>query len=413
VTLATSPLAPTGFPELPPIAGVKLATAAAGIRRNHRADLLVAEMAPGTSVAGTLTRSLCPAAPVEWCRRVLDQGDRSARALVCNSGNANAFTGKAGEISTELTALAVASGLGVSAESVLVASTGLIGEPMPDEKVAAALPPLLESLQPSDKQGWQEAAEAIRTTDTFAKGSFASVNGTDATIVGIAKGSGMIAPDMATMLGFLFTDLAVAPEILQSSLSSAVNRSFNRITVDSDTSTNDSVLLFATGAGSADPIISTSDPRLPAFQAALENVTLDLAQQIIRDGEGATKLVAVKVTGAVSEDSAAAIAKSIADSPLVKTALAAGDANWGRVVMAVGKAGQPANRDRLAIWIGPEQVAESGSVLDGYRESVATEHLGQDEVEITVDVGVGEHQATVWTCDLTHGYIEINAGYRT
>jgi glutamate N-acetyltransferase/amino-acid N-acetyltransferase len=284
---------------------------------------------------------------------------------------------------------------------------------MPDEKVAAALPPLLESLQPSGKQGWQEAAEAIRTTDTFAKGSFASVNGAGATIVGIAKGSGMIAPDMATMLGFLFTDLAVAPEILQSSLSSAVNRSFNRITVDSDTSTNDSVLLFATGAGSADPIISTSDPRLPAFQAALENVTLDLAQQIIRDGEGATKLVAVKVTGAVSEDSAAAIAKSIADSPLVKTALAAGDANWGRVVMAVGKAGQPANRDRLAIWIGPEQVAESGSVLDGYRESVATEHLAQDEVEITVDVGVGEHQATVWTCDLTHGYIEINAGYRT
>jgi glutamate N-acetyltransferase/amino-acid N-acetyltransferase len=413
MTLAASPLAPAGFPDLPPVAGVKLATAAAGIRKNHRTDLLVAELAPGTSVAGTLTRSLCPAAPVEWCRRVLDQGDRGARALVCNSGNANAFTGKAGDVSTKLTALAVASGLEVPVDSVMVASTGLIGEPMPDEQITAAIPPLLDNLQPSDPHGWKDAAEAIRTTDTFSKGSFALVNGTDATIVGIAKGSGMIAPDMATMLGFLFTDLAVAPEILQSSLSSAVNRSFNRITVDSDTSTNDSVLLFATGAGSADPITSTSDPRISDFQAALDNVTLDLAQQIIRDGEGATKFVAVKVTGAVTEDSAAVIAKSIADSPLVKTALAAGDANWGRVVMAVGKAGQPANRDRLAIWIGPEQVAEAGSVLDGYRESVATEHLAQDEVEITVDVGVGEHQATVWTCDLTHGYIEINAGYRT
>jgi len=413
VTLAASPLAPAGFPDLPPVAGVKLATAAAGIRKNNRADLLVAELAPGTSVAGTLTRSLCPAAPVEWCRRVLDQGDRGARALVCNSGNANAFTGKAGEVSTELTALAVASGLEVPVDSVLVASTGLIGEPMPDEKITAAVPPLLDNLQPSGAHGWKDAAEAIRTTDTFAKGSFAPVNGTDATIVGIAKGSGMIAPDMATMLGFLFTDLAVAPDILQDSLTAAVNRSFNRITVDSDTSTNDTVLLFATGSGSTDPITSTSDPRLDDFQAALNNVTLDLAQQIIRDGEGATKFVAVKVTGAVSEDSAAVIAKSIADSPLVKTALAAGDANWGRVVMAVGKAGQPANRDRLAIWIGPEQVAESGSVLDGYRESVATEHLAQHEVEIMVDVGVGEHQATVWTCDLTHGYIEINAGYRT
>jgi glutamate N-acetyltransferase/amino-acid N-acetyltransferase len=413
VTIATSPLAPAGFPDVPPVAGVKLATVAAGIRKNHRTDLLVAELAPGTSVAGTLTRSLCPAAPVEWCRRVLDQGDRSARALVCNSGNANAFTGKAGEISTELTALAVASGLGIPADSVLVASTGLIGEPMPDEKVTAAIPLLLDGLLPSDREGWQNAAEAIRTTDTFAKGSFATVNGTDAIVVGIAKGSGMIAPDMATMLGFLFTDLAVAPEILQSSLISAVNRSFNRITVDSDTSTNDSVLLFATGAGSAKPITTASDPRLANFQAALDDVTLDLAQLIIRDGEGASKFVAVKVTGAVSEDSAAAIARSIADSPLVKTALAAGDANWGRVVMAVGKAGQPANRDRLAIWIGPEQVAESGTVLDSYRESVATDHLMGDEIEVRVDVGVGEHEATVWTCDLTHGYIEINAGYRT
>ncbi|MEX1093340.1 MAG: bifunctional glutamate N-acetyltransferase/amino-acid acetyltransferase ArgJ [Acidimicrobiia bacterium] len=413
MTDSVSPLAPASFPRLPSVAGVELGTAAAGIRKKERTDLLVAKFSPGTSVAGVFTRSLCPAAPVEWCRRIIDSGDGTARALVCNSGNANAFTGKAGEVSTELTAVTVASSLGVPADSVLVASTGVIGEPMPDDRLTAALPPLLSGLSAAGSEGWEQAADAIRTTDTFSKGAYAPIPGTGSSVVGIAKGSGMIAPDMATMLGFVFTDLAIAPEILQESLTASVNKSFNRITVDSDTSTNDTVLLFATGAGAEEPIMSREDPRLEAFQGALEAVTLDLAQQIIRDGEGATKFVAVNVTGAASEESAVAIGRSIANSPLVKTALAAGDANWGRVVMAVGKAGQPANRDKLAIWIGPEQVAASGTVLDGYREEVAAAHLALDEVEITVSVGVGEHEATVWTCDLTHGYIEINAGYRT
>ncbi len=411
--MSISPLAPNSFPELPPIAGVELGTAAAGIRKKERTDLLVAKFSPGTSVAGVFTRTLCPAAPVEWCRRIIESGDGKAQALVCNSGNANAFTGKAGEVSTELTAVTVATALGIPADAVLVASTGVIGEPMPDDRITAAIPELLSGLGASAPAGWEQAAGAIRTTDTFSKGACASIPGTDASVVGIAKGSGMIAPDMATMLGFVFTDLGIAPDILQESLNASVEKSFNRITVDSDTSTNDTVLLFATGAGIDDPITDWNDPRLDAFQGALEAVTLDLAHQIVRDGEGATKFASVKVTGAASEESAVAIARSIADSPLVKTAMAAGDANWGRVVMAVGKAGQPANRDKLAIWIGPEQVAASGTVLDGYREEAATAHLALDEVEITVDVGVGEHEATVWTCDLTHGYIEINAGYRT
>ncbi|MGF1617436.1 MAG: bifunctional glutamate N-acetyltransferase/amino-acid acetyltransferase ArgJ [Acidimicrobiia bacterium] len=410
--MTLSPLAPENFPELPSIAGVELATTAAGIRKNQRTDLLVAALAPRTTVAGVFTRSLCPAAPVEWCRRIIENGG-TARALVCNSGNANAFTGKAGEVSAELTAVTVATALGIPADSVLVASTGIIGEPMPDDRITAAIPPLLSGLGAAESAGWEQAADAIRTTDTFSKGSFAPIPGTGSSLVGIAKGSGMIAPDMATMLGFIFTDLGIAPAILQESLKASVDMSFNRITVDSDTSTNDTVLLFATGAGDDAPITDKEDPRLSGFQDALEAVTLDLAQQIIRDGEGATKFVSVKVTGAASEESAVAIARSIADSPLVKTTLAAGDANWGRVVMAVGKAGQPANRDKLAIWIGPEQVAASGTVRDGYREEVAAAHLALDEVEITVDVGVGGDEATVWTCDLTHGYIEINAGYRT
>lgn len=411
--MTLSPLTPSRFPVLPPVAGVELGTAAAGIRKKGRADLLVAQFPPGTSVAGVFTRSLCPAAPVEWCRRILEDGDGTARALVCNSGNANAFTGKAGEVSTELTAVTVASSLGIPADSVFVTSTGVIGEPMPDDKISAAVPPLLAGLTAAGPEAWEQAANAIRTTDTFAKGAFAPVPGTDASVVGIAKGSGMIAPDMATMLAFVFTDLPIAPELLQESLTASVNKSFNRITVDSDTSTNDTVLLFATGASSEAPITSRHDPRFEAFQGALGGVTLDLAHQVIRDGEGATKFVAVRVTGAASEESAAVIARSIANSPLVKTALAAGDANWGRVVMAVGKAGQPANRDKLAIWIGPEQVAASGTVLDTYQEEAAAAHLALDEVEITVDVGVGDHETTVWTCDLTHGYIEINAGYRT
>jgi glutamate N-acetyltransferase/amino-acid N-acetyltransferase len=256
-----SPLAPDSFPRLPSISGVELGTAAAGIRKSQRTDLLVAVVAPGTSVAGVFTQSMCPAAPVEWCRRIIETGDGTARALVCNSGNANAFTGKAGEVSTELTAVTVASILGVPADSVFVASTGIIGEPMPDDRVTAAIPGLLSGLATSESGGWEQAADAIRTTDTFSKGAHARVPGTGASVVGIAKGSGMIAPDMATMLGFVFTDLGIAPEILQESLTASVNKSFNRITVDSDTSTNDAVLLFATGASAGAPIVSTDDPR--------------------------------------------------------------------------------------------------------------------------------------------------------
>ncbi len=408
-----SPLAPDVFPSLPAVSGVSLATVAAGIRKRGRDDLLIAHMAPGSAVAATLTSSACPAAPIEWCRKTLEEGDGSAEALVCNSGNANAFTGKSGMVSTEKMAEGVSSLLGVSPRKVMVASTGVIGEPMPDDRIAEGIRRAGSGLVASGPDSWEAAAGAIRTTDTFSKAAWVGVAGTRANIVGIAKGSGMIAPDMATMLGFLFTDLAVSPSILQASLARAVSTTFNRITVDSDTSTNDAVLLFATGQSGDEPIADGSDPRLESFQEALDEVCLSLAKQIVRDGEGATKLVSVTAAGAVSEHSALKIARSIAESPLVKTALAAEDANWGRIVMAVGKAGEPADRDQLAIWIGRELVASAGRAAEGYSEAAASAHLKGDEVNIRVDVGVGEHEATMWTCDLTHGYIEINAGYRT
>ena len=410
---SVSPLAPSSFPDIPPIAGVQLATYAAGIKYESRPDLFLASLAEGTSVAGTFTRSKCPSAPVEWCRRILDEENRTARALVCNSGNANAFTGAAGAASAALTAEIVAEALGVDADRVYLASTGVIGEPLPDDILSDGLVGLVDNLDVASTQAWADAAKAICTTDTFSKGAAARINSTAAHIAGIAKGSGMIAPDMATMLAFVFTDLAVAPEILQSCLSSSVAQSFNRITVDSDTSTSDTVLLFATGEQIDDEISSLEDSRLPQFQAALDCVLLDLAHQIVRDGEGATKFVEVTVTGAESDDSAHKIARSIADSPLVSTALAAQDANWGRIVMAVGKAGEKADRDRLAIWIGTEQVTSNGAAHPGYSEPRATQHLQQDEVELRVDVGIARGSATVWTCDLTHGYIEINAGYRS
>ena len=409
MTDAVSPLAPGSFPTLPPIAGVQLATHAAGIRYEDRPDLFLASLAAGTTVAATFTQSLCPAAPVDWCRRLLAEGDGTARAVVCNSGNANAFTGRSGEAAAELTAATVAEALGIAPGEVFLASTGVIGEALPGPALSAGLPRLVEALVTSGP----EAAAAIRTTDTFSKGAGARIEGTAAHVVGIAKGSGMIAPDMATMLAFVFTDLAVAPDLLQTCLSASVQRSFNRITVDSDTSTSDTVLLFATGEQIDDDLHTPDDPRLGSFQEALDRVTLDLAQQIVRDGEGATKFVEVTVDGAESEEAARVIALAIGNSPLVKTALAAADANWGRIVMAVGKAGQRADRDRLAIWIGDEQVADAGVVHPGYSEDRATAHLQGDEVRLRVDVGVGDATATVWTCDLTHGYIDINAGYRS
>ena len=404
---AVSPLAPPSFPNLPDIGGVRLAAYAAGLRYEGRPDLFLAELAPGTVVAGTFTKSLCPSAPVDWCRRILPA--RTARAVVCNAGNANAFTGAAGTTSAELTAQVIAEVIGTQPDEVYLASTGVIGEALDDHALAAALPLLATS-----SASWLDAATAIGTTDTYPKGAGCTgdYGGTQAAIAGIAKGSGMIAPDMATMLSFVFTDLAVDPVALQAATSAAVGRSYNRITVDSDTSTSDTVLVFATGAAGNDPLAEGADG-WDQFVEDLQGVNLALAHQIVRDGEGATKFVEITVSGAADDAAAEVIALAIANSPLVKTAIAAEDANWGRIVMAVGKAGEEADRDQLAIWIGAEQVTAAGVALDGYSEERATEFLLQDEIEIRVDVGVGGGTATVWTCDLTHGYIEINAGYRS
>ena len=407
------PPTPGLFPSMPPIAGLRLATHAAKMRYEDRDDLFLAELAEGTTVAGTFTRSRCPAAPVDWCRQILAKGNRTARAVVCNAGNANAFTGAAGDHTTALTAAIIGSGLGVDAERVYLASTGVIGEPMPDDVLRHALPELATRLANANGHIWEAAAGAIKTTDTFAKGAFDRIPATAAHVAAIAKGSGMIAPDMATMLAFVFTDLGVAPDVLQFALDRAVAGSFNRITVDGDTSTNDTVLMFATGEQIDEEITTTDDNRFPEFQATLDGVLRDLAQQIVRDGEGATKFVEVTVTGASSDASAGTIAFAIGNSPLVKTALAAEDANWGRIVMAVGKAGQPADRDKLAIWMGSELVAHDGAQAEDYSEERATAHLEEDEVSIQVDVGVGDGSATIWTCDLTHGYIDVNARYRS
>ncbi len=408
-----SPLAPASFPELPAVKGVQLATFEAGLRYQNRADLMLALLDEGTTVAGVFTKSLCPSAPVDWSRSILSSG--TARAVVCNSGNANAFTGEAGATSARLTAKTIATSLGIDAHEVHLASTGVIGETLPDDRLEEGLKSLVAELTPPGPSSWEAAANAIRTTDTFAKGSSAQLNldGTAVSVVGIAKGSGMISPDMATMLGFVFTDAAVSSDVLQTMLSGAASESYNRITVDSDTSTSDSVWLFATGASGVQPIESVDDPRYGELAAAVDAVNLDLAHQIVRDGEGATKFVEISVSGAEHDDAAAIVALSIANSPLVKTALAAEDANWGRIVMAVGKAGQRADRDALKIWIGDELVADHGVQVPNYSEDRATEHLKQAEVTITVDVGIAEGKATVWTCDLTHGYIEINAGYRS
>ena len=403
-----SPLAPAAFPAVPAVAGVRLAVAAAGIRYVGRDDVVLAEMPPGSTVAGVFTRSLCTAAPVDWCRHALAAGSGRGRAIIVNSGNANAFTGAAGYRVAQHTAESVAGVLGAHAHEVLVASTGVIGEDLPVEHIDAALGGLIAGLSAPDPKTWEAAAVAIGTTDTFPKGAAAPVAGTGAQVAGIAKGSGMIAPDMATMLAFVFTDLAVDPQLAQDCLAASVEKSFNRITVDSDTSTSDTVILAATGASGVQ-----ARQHMDAFGDALDSVTLDLAHQIVRDGEGASKFVTVTVTGASDDAAAQTIARAVADSPLVKTALAASDANWGRIVAAVGKAGQRADRDRLSIWIGDEQCAEHGVCRPGYSEARASEHLAGSEIELRADVGVGAGEATVWTCDLTHGYIDINAGYRT
>ena len=394
---------------MPPIPGVTLNVARARYKEWDRCDLTFVEFAPGTVVAGVLTQSRCPSPEVEWCRAALTLGH--ARALVVNAGNANAFTGGRGRAAVEAIAAHAAQHLGCQPSDVFVASTGVIGVPLPIDKAEAGLDAAFTTA-PCD---WRAAAETIGTTDTYPKGAStaAMVDGRRVTLTGIIKGSGMIAPDMATMLGFIFTDAAVEPGFLQRALTAANAPSFSCITVDGDTSTSDTVLAFATGAAGNQPLADDDSPGADAFRAALADLCRQLALLVVRDGEGATKLIEVEVTGAESDRSAHRIAMSIAHSPLVKTAIAGEDANWGRVVMAVGKAGEPAERDTLSIRFGDTQVASNGLAIESYDEAPVTTHLKGQEVEIGVDLALGEGRATVWTCDLTHGYISINADYRS
>lgn len=408
-----SPLAPDNFPNLLPVAGVEVGAAAAGLRYQGRPDLMLARLAEGTKAAGVFTKSKMPAAPVDWCKKALQENGGSARALVVNAGNANAFTGVRGEKATTATARHAADIVGCNENEVLVASTGVIGEPLDTARFPTYLKRINDGLSGAM---WHEVAQAITTTDTFPKGCsrVATVDGRPVVISGIAKGSGMIAPDMATMLGFIFTNANVSAACLQDLLQSTTTKSFNAITVDGDTSTNDCVLAFATGKNAnADVIESANDARLADFASKFEEVAVSLAQQIVRDGEGATKFVSVDVSGAASDPAAQVIAKSIANSPLVKTAIAGEDPNWGRLVMAIGKSGEQANRDALAIWIGEQLVAENGMVSRHYSEATAAEHMRGQNIDLKVDVGVGTGQAVVWTCDMTHGYIDINADYRS
>jgi glutamate N-acetyltransferase / amino-acid N-acetyltransferase len=406
-----SPLAPEAFPGLEAIAGVRLATAETGIRYKNRPDVLLALMPKGTTVAGCLTTSKSSSAPVDWCKAGLKQG--SARALLVNAGNANAFTGRAGVATVTAVARAAAKQFGCKAAEVFQASTGVIGEPLNPDFIVKALPELDASASP---EHWTAAAKAIMTTDTFAKASVAKAKlGRDTvTIQGIAKGSGMIAPDMATMLVFIFTDAAIPAKALQAMLSASVSKTFNCITVDGDTSTSDTVLLFATGAkGKVTGLKSAADVRLKAFAKALDTVCHDLALQVARDGEGAEKLIEITLTGAENNKAAHKIAMSIANSPLVKTAIAGEDANWGRIVMAIGKAGEKAIRDKLKIKIGGIQVAKSGMRDATYKEADIMPHMQGRHIVIEADVGVGKGKSTVWTCDLTHRYIDINGSYRS
>jgi glutamate N-acetyltransferase / amino-acid N-acetyltransferase len=408
-----SPLAPEHFPEMPPIDGVKLATAAAGIRYAGRTDVLVVLLDPGTAVAGVFTRSKCPSAPVDWCRAHLKAG--VARALVVNSGNANAFTGKSGSEAAKLTADVTAAAAGCKPSAVFLASTGVIGEPLDATKFGTVMDRLVADAAPG---AWHEAAKAIMTTDTFPKGAaaIARLGGTTVTICGIAKGAGMIAPDMATMLSFVFTDAPISARVLQGLLKDGVADTFNAVTIDGDTSTSDTLLAFATGAAAArgvTPIAKATDPRLPAFRKAFDAVLANLAEQVARDGEGARKLLEVIVEGAVSKSSARRIALSIANSPLVKTAIAGEDANWGRVVMAVGKAGEPANRDRLSIWFGGIRVAHKGARDPAYDEAQVSAAMKKPEITLKVALGLGRGRDRVLTCDLTKEYVAINGDYRS
>lgn len=410
--LAVSPLA-VAFPRMKPIEGVEAAVARAGFYRHERPDLVVFRLAEGTTAAGVFTRHSIGSAPVDWCRKHLGMtGGEGVRGVVVNAGCANAFTGRPGADAARRTASVVAKRLGCRQRDVMLASTGVIGVVLEDRKIAARLSEVERGLKTG---GWEAIARAIMTTDTFPKGAYAEaeIEGVTVRIAGVAKGSGMIAPDMATMLGFVFTDAALSPGVLRSLLSLHVRSTFNSVTVDGDTSTNDTCLLFATGRSGAPRIGRVGDRRLADFSAKLEQVLLSLAHQLVRDGEGARKFVKVQVTGAASPASARRIAKSIAESPLVKTAIAGEDANWGRIVMAVGKTDEPVSRDRLAIRFGPHQAAVDGAPAPTYDEARMSAYMKRPELEISVDVGVGRGQATVWTCDLTKGYVEINGDYRS
>ena len=403
---AVSPLAPDHFPDLPVIDGVRFATIAAGVRYQGRTDVMLAELAPGSTVAGAFTRSATRAAPVLDCQAKIGATSDTGAAILVNSGNANAFTGKGGVTAVEAITAAVADVCNIPQSRVFTSSTGVIGEPLPHDRITAVLADLKGAL--SDK-GISDAAKAIMTTDTFPKGARAEVeiDGKTVSIAGIAKGSGMIAPDMATMLVYIFTDAVVSQPALQKMLSTHTDSTFNCITVDSDTSTSDSLILAATGASGADA--SESD----AFSEALHGVMLNLAHQVVQDGEGATKFVEIAVTGAATDDDAKIHGMAIANSPLIKTAIAGEDPNWGRVVMAVGKSGAAADRDRLSIRFGDIEVAKDGWRSPDYSEEAAAAHMKGQNITIGVDLGLGDGKATVWTCDLTHGYIEINADYRS
>ncbi len=410
-----SPLAPKTVAELPEIHGVRFATAEAGIKYKDRRDVFMAIMDEGTTVAGVFTRSKCPSATVDWCRAHLTNG--KARALVVNSGNANAFTGLKGRKAVELTAEIAAKAIGCNPNEVYLASTGVIGEPLDATKFEGILQ---DCAKRSSTGPWIEAGKAIMTTDTFPKlaTAKAKIAGIEVTINGIAKGAGMIAPDMATMLSFVFTDAPIAAPALQAMLSAAVKPSFNAVTVDSDMSTSDTLMLFATGMvnlgqKTIPPVTFAKDPRLKSFKKALNAVLLDLARQVAKDGEGARKFITVTVDGAVSKASARRIAFSIANSPLVKTAIAGEDANWGRVVMAVGKAGEPADRDLLSIWFGVHRVAHLGERDNAYDEAKVSTYMQQDEIDIRVELGLGRGKDRVFTCDLTKAYVEINGDYRS
>jgi len=398
---------------MPEIPGVRFATAEAGIRYAGRTDLMLAVFDPGTVAAGVLTTSKTRSASVEWCAEQLKHG--RARALVVNSGNANAFTGKRGEEAVRLTAEAAAKAVGCAPEEVFISSTGVIGEPLDVGKFAHLLDGLSRT---AAADAWQSAARAIMTTDTYPKLATAGLPGIgdgSARLSGIAKGAGMIAPDMATMLSYMATDLAIAQPLLQEIVSAAADATFNCITVDGDTSTSDTVLVFATGraCGRGLPRIDAPGPALESFYSTLKRAMHDLAQAIVRDGEGLTKHVTITVTGAENDTAARRIAFSIANSPIMKTAIAGEDPNWGRVVMAVGKAGEAANRDKLDIWFGPCRMAAAGARAPDYSEDAAAAYMKNPEIEIRVDVGVADGTATVWTCDLTHGYVSINADYRS